>query len=103
MTLESIQEIQFQMEIVEKQQEFYFEMEQNILNEIMDSTSNVWNWTFQHRNISDSAIQGALGATGNLTIDMQENELKKLLEEAQSSVYHYQDVVDHFKKVSRQN
>ena len=94
--LESIQRIQLQMEIVEKQQEFYFEMEQNILNEIMDSNSNVWNWTFQHRNISDSAIQGALGAAGNLTIEMQENELKIMLEEAQSSVYHYQDVVDHF-------
>ena len=95
---DKIQDIQLQMEIVEKQQEFYFEMEQNILNEIMESTSNVWTWTFQHRNISDSAIHGALGATGDLTIDMQENELKIMLEEAQFSVDYYQDVVDNFRK-----
>ena len=96
--LERIQNIQFQMDIVETQQEYYFEMEQNTLNEIMDSSNNVWNFTFHHRNASDSAIHGALGATGNLTIEMQEDELKIMLEEAQSSVGHYQDVVNNFKK-----
>ncbi len=94
----AIDEMKIQFGIVEQQQEQYFFMEQIVLEQIFAATDNLWNFTFQHRNASDVAINGAISETGSLINQLQEQELKTMLAEAQSSVNHYNDVVDEYKK-----
>ena len=88
--------IERDFQIIAIQQQQYFEMEQNILNEIFASTDNSWHWSFEHRNISDVTINNALENTGNTIIQLQENELKQMLSEAESSVEHMQEVVNKY-------
>ncbi len=71
-------------------------MEKTILDEIFAATDNAWHWSFEHRNASDSMINGALGDLGGLITDMQEQQIKQMLNEAKASVQHSQEVVDKY-------
>ena len=95
-TQERIKDVEFQFQIIEVQQEQYFQMEQSILNEIYDAQDNQWHWTFQHRNLSDESIRNATEITGGLVTDLQEQELKRLLEQAKAQVEHMNDVVNQY-------
>ena len=93
-----IQDMDVQFQIVEVQQQQYFDSEMAILEEIFAATDNLWHWTFEHRKASDDAIQGAFDASGDLMTKMQEQELNVMLKEAEASVSHYQDVVNKYKE-----
>lgn len=95
-TQDRIKDVAFQFQIIEVQQEQYFQKEQDILNAIFDAQDNNWNWTFQHRNLSDESIRNATEITGGLVTDLQEQELKRLLEQAKSQVEHMRDVVNQY-------
>ena len=76
----------FPLIIVEVQQQQLFENEKTQLEAIFAATDNLWNFTFEFRKAADEAIMGAIGETGNLITNMQEQQLKLMLEQAQASV-----------------
>ena len=91
-----LQDMDIQFQIVEMQQQQYFEMEQTILEEIFSATDNAWHWTFEHRNASDTAINDAFGSMGDLITQMQKQQLELMLKEAQASVTHFEEVVQKY-------
>ena len=81
-----IQDMDVQFQIVEVQQQQLFENEKTQLEAIFAATDNLWNFNFEFRKAADEAIFGAIGETGNLITNMQEQQLKLLLEQAEASV-----------------
>jgi len=74
--------------------ELYFERELQTLEEIWNSTDTAWHWTFNaSRNMEDN-IQDSIQQNGEEMFQMQENELKEMLELAKDTVEHDQAVVD---------
>ena len=54
-------------------------------------------WSFDHRNAIEKATDKAFAATGGLISNLQEQELKVMLDEAKQSVTHYQDTITKYK------
>ena len=93
-TMDNVGDIERKFQIIQQQQEYYYQQELSSLEEIFATQENNWHWDFQHRNATDSAINDALGATGDLINDIQKEKYEKMLEEAKRSVEHYQEVID---------
>ena len=91
-----LEDMDVQFQIVEMQQQQYFDMEQTILEEIFSATDNAWHWNFEHRNASDTAINDAFGSMGDLITQMQQQQLELMLKEAQASVTHFEEVVQKY-------
>ncbi len=93
-----MEDIQRQFEVIQIQQNMYFEKERAALNQIFEFSSNNWEWEFEHRNEIHDNINNAIETTGEFTSEMQEQELNQMLLAAQQSVEHYKDL-----KVEYQN
>ena len=91
-----LQDMDVHFQIVELQQQQYFQMEQSILDEIFSATDNAWQWSFEHRNASDEKINDEFGSMGKLITDMQKEQLDLMLKEAKASVENYKTVVDKY-------
>ena len=93
-----MEDIQRQFEVIQIQQNMYFEKERAALNQIFEFSSNNWQWEFEHRNEIQNNINDAIETTGGFMSDMQEQELNQMLAAAELSVHHYEDL-----KVEYQN
>ena len=93
-----MEDIQRQFEVIQIQQNMYFEKERAALNQIFASSEIDWEWNFEHRNEIHDSINNATETTGKFTSEMQEQELNQMLLAAEQSVKHYKDL-----KVEYQN
>jgi len=92
-TMGRIQEMKEKFDIVQIQQENYFQTEQTIQDGIFGAVNNSWVWSFEHRKTSDEAIFKAFDSTGKLIGNLQKEHMQVMLDQAQESVTHYQDAV----------
>merc|ERR1719259_1185581 len=98
MTKSKIQDMHLKFEMVQQQQEPYFQTEKTILDAIWAATDNAWHWSFEHRNTIEKAIEEQFNATGKLIGDLQQQQLKVMLDQAQQSVSHYEDSIQKYKE-----
>ena len=94
--INKMSEIKQEFELIEIEQQNYFEKELSVLEQIFAAADNVWHFNFEHRNASFNNIQNSISNTGNLITETQEQELKVLLEEAMNSVEEYEDTVQKY-------
>jgi len=74
--------------------ELYFERELQTLEEIWNSTDTAWHWTFNASRNMEESIQDSIQKNGEEMFQMQENELKEMLERAKDTVESDQAVID---------
>ena len=91
-----VQDMKVQFEMIEQQQELYFEMERSILDSIWAAADNNWNFDFQHRNGIEDQISGSLDAIAEQMLDMQQKDLEMALAEAELSVAHIEAVINKY-------
>lgn len=94
--MQSMKDMGVQFQIIEQQQEYYFEQELSVLEQIFAATDTSWDYSFAHRNATENSINGAIGATGDMISKMQEEQMKTMLEEAKNSVGHFTDAKNKF-------
>jgi hypothetical protein len=76
--------------------ELYFDMEMKQLEAIWADSSTQWNFDFNHRNEIQSNMNGAFNAQAELLFQLQDQQYKEMLAEAQASVAHMEDVVSKY-------
>ena len=74
--------------------ELYFERELQTLEEIWNSTDTAWHWTFNASRNMEESIQDSIQKNGEEMFQMQENELKEMLERAKDTVESDQAIID---------
>jgi len=92
-----VQDMQIQFDLIEQQQQLYFDTELAILDSIWAATDNSWDFSFDHRNSIEDTIIGAMNASTEAAFQMEEQEFKELLEKAEANVKHMEDVVEKYK------
>ena len=91
-----VQDMKIQFEIIEQQQQMYFEMEASILDAIWASADNNWNFSFEHRNGIEDQIGGSLNDIQSQMYEMQKNELTRALKAAEDSLAHIDAVIEKY-------
>jgi len=71
-------------------------MEMKQLEAIWADSSTQWNFDFNHRNEIQSNMNDAFGAQANLLFELQEQQYKEMLAEAEASLAHMTEVVDKY-------
>ena len=92
-----LQDMKTQFEVVQQQQQFYFEKEKAELEQIWAAEDTEWQFNFDHRNEIADNIGGALNDINGQMNDMQEQDLELARAEAEASLQHIQDVINKYK------
>ena len=71
-------------------------MEMTQLEAIWADSSTQWNFDFEHRNEIQQNINDAMNAQAGIMFQMQEEQYKEMLKEAEASVTHMSEVVDKY-------
>ena len=71
-------------------------MEMSQLEAIWADSSTQWNFDFNHRNEIQANINDALNAQSGLMLQMQEQQYKEMLAQAQASLTHISEVVEKY-------
>ena len=95
-TQNRLDDMEVQFQIVEMEQENYFKNEQIVLDAIFDSTNSIFDFVWDIFDASNSEIMDAIHTTGNISIDLQEQELKTMLVKAKNQVEHFNDLVNQY-------
>ena len=88
-----VQDMKIQFEIIEQQQQMYFEMEASILDAIWTSADTNWNFSFEHRNGIEDQIGGSLNDIQSQMYEAQKNDLTRALTAAEDSLAHIDAVI----------
>jgi len=94
--LTSMREMNHNFEGAKLMRELYFERELETLEEIWNSTDNSWKWSFNASRDMEQNIQDSIQKNEEEMMNMEENELKEMLERAKDTVESDQAVVDEF-------
>ena len=95
-TRNRLKDMDTQFQIVDMEQERLLESETSTMKQIMDSSGNLATLVLNLGKVSNENIQDAIGKTGDLVTQMQEQDLKIMMKEAEATKRHYEDVVEKY-------